>query len=333
MAQQPETLHFKNGDRLTGIGQGVADGALIWQLPYGKPFSVPLDLIDRVEYGSAKHAPKHQQGHPDAAADSESATDGQVKSAIYEEDESEAKQLNVILASGIAFDRACKDAFDRVGDWTKRLELGGQFLDGNSDDDYLGVNGRFEKQSANRHTEVDVGGQYGQSNGDRVTNRWFGNATVDFDKDGKWIRYVSSKNEYAEFENLDYRGTLSGGVGYRFYNTKRKRLIARIGPAVTQEFFRQPGLQRTTADLFAELESRWPLFDGARFENTMTFRPSIDDLHVFRLSSRAGLLFRLDNRDRWKLKLGMLLSHNSRPNVDRLSTDYTSNISLVYTRK
>ncbi len=329
LAQEPEILYFKNGDRFPyGSNHGAADGLLLWELPYGKRFLTPLEMIERVESGSQKLPTEPKCGDLKVARKSTSMGDNQVKTAIHEELESRAKQLNIVQVSCLVFSRMCMDTFSCA----KRLELGGQFLNGNSDSDFISVNSYFKKQWDNRFLDVDVGGQYGQSNGDQVTNRWFSNATIDFNHTGKWIRYIISKNEYSQFENLDYRGTVSGGVGYRFYTEKKKYLIVRFGPAVTHEFFRQPTVQRTTADLFAELNSRWSLFDGVQFENAMTFRPSINELDVFRLSSQTALLFHLDKHDRWNLKLGLVVRHNSRPNNDRSRTDYTSNISLVYIR-
>ena len=231
------------------------------------------------------------------------------------------------------FDDAFELAIGTVNEWTKRVEFGGRFLKGNSDEDHFALKGRFEKQTKNRYTEFDVGGEYGQNRKVRATNRWFGAGTWDFAKEGQWIFYVSSKNEFDEFQNLDYRGTLSSGLGYRFFNEKQKRLIVRLGPAVTLEVFHRPVVRRTTPDVFAELESRWPLFARTQFENKTTLRPSVSDLHVFRLTTNSGLLVRLDDHERWRLKLGVRIDHNSRPNLDRMKTDFTTSLSIVYTRK
>lgn len=308
-ADEPDVLHLRSGEQFSGFSRGPEEDLLRWRMPYGDDIWIPLDAIDWVEYAKPivePPKPKSELGEQPSdesePGDDAAETDGDGRFAF----------------------------FDRV---TKRLEIGARFLDGNNDQDFVDTKLIIERDTGNRRIQFDVGGHYGQSAGNRSTNRWFANSTIDFVKEGKWILFVTSKNEYDEFENLDYRGTLAGGLGYRFVNEEHKRLITRIGPAVTHELFNDPFVRRTTPDLLLETETRWPFLDGIYFEHKATLNPSVDDLQVFRLISNTGLLFHLDNGDRWLLKLGLRLEHNSKPNLGRLKNDYTSSLVLVYSRK
>jgi putative salt-induced outer membrane protein YdiY len=217
--------------------------------------------------------------------------------------------------------------------WTKQVEFGGRFLDGNSNEDFLNVAGKFERSNEFRTILYDMGGYWGQASGIRTTNRWFGNVTADINKKGNWLFFLTSKNEYDQFENLDYRGSFSAGPGLRVFNEKHKKLVLRVGPAVTHEVYRDPTVRRTTPDLFGEVEMDWELSDTVEWEHRSTILSSMENTEIVRVVSSGGLLIRLDDGDRWRLKLGVRHEYNSKPNKGRLPSDFISSVVLVYKRK
>lgn len=225
-----------------------------------------------------------------------------------------------------------ESTFDVFSLWTKRIEFGARFIDGNSNQDFLSTAGRFENRGENWLGQLEFNGERSESNGKEATNRWNGNVTYDYGKHGKWIVFATAKNEYDEFEGLDYRGTYSSGLGYRFLNEENRRLIARVGPGVTYEQFADPDRERTTPDAFGELEVNLPIFRRSSFESKTTVHPSVSSLDVFRVISQNGFLFKIDEHGAWRIKLGFRFDYNSRPNKNRLPADYTTNVLLVYTQ-
>ncbi len=217
--------------------------------------------------------------------------------------------------------------------WTKQIEFGGRFLDGNSNEDFLNVAGKFERSNKFRTILYDMGGYWGQASGIRTTNRWFGNVTADINKTGNWLFFLTSKNEFDEFENLDYRGSFSAGPGLRVFNEEHKKLVVRVGPAVTHEIYRDPSIERTTPDLFGEVQLDWELSDTFEWEHRLTVLSSMENTEIVRIVSSGGLQIRLDNGDRWRLKLGVRHEYNSKPNKGRLPSDFISSVTLVYRRK
>lgn len=126
---------------------------------------------------------------------------------------------------------------------------------------------------------------------------------------------------------------MAGGVGYRFYNEKTRRIIMRLGPGVTFQKFHAPKVIRTTPDLLAEVEFRWPLLSRAQFEQKTTVTPSLEDFQVFRMQSNSGIVVRLDEDERWSLKFGFQHDYNSRPNLNNKASDYTTSVRLAYQLK
>ncbi len=364
-----ERLFFKGGGELTGSSQGIRSGKMIWKLSSGAELLVPLGVIERIEYGAptdpkseeteakadkaetgtsdSTDAEKTESDKPeaDATEKAESEKDGSekdkdVKPAGAEETAPAPDELGIAkedLGRWDSFTERMEEHYDTVvftlEDWTKRFEIGGRFLTGNTDTQNFNVNIDFEKQENGRLFQIENGGEYAETDGDPTANRWFSNVTADFDKKGNWILFITAKNETNEFQNLNYRGSYSGGLGYKFINDGPKRLITRLGPGLTYEKFHDPADTRTTPDIFGELEFNWPLCERIFFEHKTRANPSVEDIEVMRIVSNYGLLFNLDQAAEWSLKLGLKHDYNSEPNVGRKPSDYATTVLLVYKRK
>lgn len=218
-------------------------------------------------------------------------------------------------------------------DWTSRISLGGRSLAGNSNQNFIDFAADFEKKQELRATQINLQGQFGESNGDVAANRWFANSTTDFYHGAHWMTFVKLMDQYDQLQNLDYRGTLSAGAGYRFFFEEQRRLIVRVGPGVTTEFFHSPSRNRTTPDLFGELELRLPVWQRLKWEQKSIVFPSLSALEVARAQSQTALLYAFDETERWSLKFGFQYQFISEPNPGRLPSDYTTNVSIVYLRK
>ncbi|WP_198000643.1 DUF481 domain-containing protein [Gimesia fumaroli] len=333
-----ETLYLKDGQYFSGESIGFEDGNILFRLSDGQVRSIMLGVVDRLEYNSTEEESADSSSKEALLVNNENTALPPLPSVIdqvpvpdpldaspmpEQENESHFKQVEEV----------CDQCWDYVEVWTKRMEIGGTFLAGNTDRDYVTTGLFLEKSDNDNMFEFEIGGRWGQSNGVRDANRWYGNATLDLARTTDWIVFVTNKNVYDEFENLDWRGTLSAGLGYRFINEKDKRLILRVGPGGTREIYNSPRLRRTTLDVFVEIEFRWPLSDHAQLEHKQTWTPSVDVAQILRVTTETGLLFKLDNKDRWNLRFGLLQVYNSFPNAGRKKSDYTGSVSLVYTRK
>ena len=218
--------------------------------------------------------------------------------------------------------------------WTKRVEVGAKILKGNTDQDFVRVAAEMLKENEQSVHQIDLGGRFGQVNGQRNTNRWYLDNTVDHAQPGDWLLYFSGKHEYNEFQGVDYRGTGSFGVGYRFVEKTDRHILVRLGPAVTMEVYSGAGGHRVTPDFFAEYEIDWLLFERTRLETKTTMRPSLSSLEVFRFRNNTAVLVPLDDEERWSLKLGFRLDYNSVPKTtsNRVPMDVTTDVSIVYKR-
>lgn len=310
-----ERLILRHGETLTGRSLAINNGNLLWMFIDGLQLTIPLSDIERLEIGAEADA-SPTLTDPDNVL-------GDVSSPAWTQYVPLAPQLQQTYSA----------ASETAAAWTQRLQVGGQFNDGNTQTDLIDVAGVFERNTPNQMRQIDVGGQWGRSQSQQTANRWWINTNFDWPVHDKWITFVTSKNEYNQPAHLDYRGTLSTGMGYRFLFEDKRRLIARFGPAYTLEIFESPSNTRQTPDLFGEIEARWPLFGRTSLDQKMRVQPSLLDAELVRVFSTTGVSVDLDERDRWKLRVALQYQYISQPNPGRVPSDYMTTVSLVYLRK
>lgn len=327
-ADEPEILYLQNGDRFTGASHGLINGSLRWTTQFGQELLIPLDSIERLDVP----VPPAVEAGGAAIVAAPPDADSDLAVPLFSDDDESADWTQYVPLYSQA-SALCDAAADTAAAWTKRIQLGGQFNDGNTTNDLLDFLAEVENSNERSLRQFDGGGQFGISKRVTSVNRRWLNGNIDHTLDGRWITFATTKNEYDQFANLDYRGTLSAGIGYRFLNEDKKRLIGRMGPAVTWELFQNAPFHRTTPDVFTEVEARWPLFGRAQFEHKTRVNPSLANFRLVRMLSTSSILIDLDNSDRWKLRLSFRFEYNSQPAAGRVTSDYLTTVSLVYVRK
>lgn len=349
-----EMLVLKNGDRVSGTSLNVSNGILQWKMPYGGGVEIPLELVERIEQLSEELVPPVEQASASVAAPPSAGSAAPVAEVSPEPKNDAAvepaaaevpaiEEVPAVVEEPLPITKAWYEVsrstytftVDQTSKWTKRFELGGTWVDGNSETTEVYIGGQFERQFERISHSLDWNGRHTTA-GEKVTqSRWQFNGTTDFSKDakGKWILFLTHRHLFDQLADLDYRGTFAGGVGYRFINEGDKRLIARLGPGATVEKYSPPLETRVTPDLFAEAEAKWPLFDRTLLEYKSTFTPSLDRIGVFRMTSNYGLLVRIDEKEAWAMRVGLRHDHNSEPNPGTRQNDFTTTLSVVYTRK
>jgi len=335
-----ELLILQSGDRLSGHSRSIVDGQVTWELRDGHELLVPLDWVERIDLDGVTPAAAEEDFPPAPAELSTAVTVPAPPGPDTQAEESswvESVPFYTPLHLGYKAVSKSYMAFNEVASrWTRRINFGGQFLDGNAQTDLLNLQVEFENGTPRLTRQIDVSGQWGRNQGRETANKWTLNSNFDWriwEDNSKWIMFFTTKNEYDRPANLNYRGTLSTGYGYRFYNDGDRRLITRFGPAYTIEFYRDPYDHRESPDLFGEVELRWPLSKWSSFEQKTRVQPSLLDFELVRVFATSALLMDLDTDKRWKLRLGLNYTYNSQPNPGRVASDYVTSVSLVYTRK
>ncbi|QDT64649.1 DUF481 domain-containing protein [Calycomorphotria hydatis] len=337
-----EILVLTNGDRLSGQSLDFDGQGILWRFPHGGEIVIPLALIESFEtMEPLVPEAKEQTATPSPISTALHTTEelptgestghdtaSEIEQVLHEED--------IPFSAGEAVYRFLWDSGDWFGEeisaWTKSFELGGAWTDGNSRTSTLTSGGSFEREYSRITSKLTWGGRYTTAQGVATDNRWWANSTFDYDYEGDWFFFTTTRHEYNEFKDLKYRGTYSGGIGYRFVKEKDRRIIARLGPAVTLEYYDEPTGARQTPDMFGEFEIVWPMHERVDFELTSAVTPSMNDVSIFRMTNTSGLILHLDDRDKWAFRLGLRHEYDSQPNGDLLPNDITTTMQLVYHR-
>ncbi len=316
-----ERLHLRSGDELLGRSLEVTDGHLLWMFKDGETLHIPLDQIDRLDVSPRPEASLIIPPSPELTDPDE----------VFSSDVENSWASNVPLVNTLQ--ESYSTTRDAAVKWTQQLQLGGQFNSGNTNTSLINFSGVLEQNTKDQMRQIDFGGQWGHSKTTVTANRWWLNSNFDWPVYEKWIMFVTSKNEYNGPANLDYRGTISSGTGYRFLYEDKRRLIVRFGPAYLFEVFKSPSHSEQVPSLFGELEMKLPIKNRATLEQTTRIQPGLIDPSLILIYSNMGLIVDLDDQSRWKLRVGFQYQYNSQPNAGRVPSDYMTTLSLVYHRK
>lgn len=336
-----EVLILRDQTRLSGESLEVSHDGILWRRDNGETHWVEWDqvlglVIERGGDSTSSSTNSHLDQAPTMAPELEFRR-GMVDSPTDPATDNPADAATASLYSWWL--QQSRQLWDQTWSvtqaWTRRIQIGGQFIEGNARVTLIDVMAEFERGTPTHMRQIDAGGQWGRNRSNITANRWFLNSNFDWPvhEGSKWLYFVTTKNEYNELQHLDYRGTIAAGGGYRFFLEAQRRLIVRMGPALTLEYFNSPEQNRMSPDLYTEVELCWPLSARIQIEERMRIQPSVLNFGLVRIQSNSSLIWDLDNKEKWKLRLGFQYQYNSEPNPGRAPSDYLTTLSLVYLRK
>lgn len=212
--------------------------------------------------------------------------------------------------------------------WKLTAEMGGTKKEGNTDT--VEFNGRLE---LSRKSMVDllrfyVTGRYGEADQVRDTSEVIFGSYYEhllFNSD-RWFAFGRLELEYDEFENLELRTDLSGGLGYYFIKQDEHELKGRLGAGYLHESFMN-GETDSSATLDVGLDYRVEIKPWLQFVHASTYTPTFDGLEDYRLEFDSAVLLPFTDQ-RFAFKLGMKNEYDSmpQPGIERLDNTYYANL-------
>lgn len=212
--------------------------------------------------------------------------------------------------------------------WKLTAEMGGTKKEGNSDT--VEFNGKLE---LSRKSMVDllrfyVTGRYGETEQVRDTSEAILGSYYEhllFNSD-RWFGYGRFALEYDEFENLDLRASVAGGLGYYIIKEDAHELKSRLGLGYMHESFND-GTTDNTAIMDVGLDYRVDIKPWLQFVHSATYTPTFNGLDDYRLDFDSGILVPFKD-ERFAFKLGMKNEYDSmpQPGVERLDNTYYANL-------
>ncbi|MGI5925139.1 MAG: DUF481 domain-containing protein [Lentisphaerae bacterium] len=190
-------------------------------------------------------------------------------------------------------------------------------LTGPSDKLLLYLKGRYAREnSVENEQEIIVGADYEH----RI-------------KASKHSWYTRTELEHDEINNIDFYFT--GVAGYGYYIADKKDFTIRLRTGLSYQYKTYDDDQDDDSSLGLDFgyHHNIKLQDWGRLTTDITYTPTFDSIHDYRIFHESALSIPIGNTKNWFIRLGISNDYNSRvsDDVDRLDTTYFG--QLVYSWK
>lgn len=213
--------------------------------------------------------------------------------------------------------------------WTGRAEFGLDGETGNSE--RLNVKGliRTKRETDFARLTLYVRGHFEESGGERSTNEIIGGTKFERDLSERTFAFVHWELESDEFEDLDLRSTLTGGLGYFVVRAERQELKVRGGPSYQHEELDDGS---STDSILVQLgyDYRLDLNERIRLTSTLSYFFNATDTDDWRLTAENAAEIPISMDAAWKIRLGIRNEYDAlpQPGIERLDTSYFTSLTF-----
>lgn len=223
---------------------------------------------------------------------------------------------------------------EKLAKWSARLSLG---LDGQSGNtDRVAINGEtwVLRETPDDRLKIYGQGRASRENGIDTVKEVIGGTSLEVDvTDGLFV-FGRCELEFDKIENIDFRATVTGGLGYTVIEEPGQLFKVRAGLGFMHESFREVavGEKDSRSIAIAELgeEYRKEFTPWLLFNHSITYYPTFEDVGDFRIRMENRGDIPLNPDKNWKLSLGIRNDYNANPSPSTersLDTFYFLNIA------
>ena len=212
--------------------------------------------------------------------------------------------------------------------WSGKLEAGLNGSEGNTEQLSLRFGASLERKTEKDIFTANANYRLKTENGDRTQNElllkerfeWLMPPTP-------WSVFIESNQEFNEFRDYDFRVDALVGVGYRFIDDEKTKLIGRVGVGAAKEFGGIDDDVYPTA--LASLEFSHQITERILFSAYGEYKPDLSDFENYQLLGRASFDIALNDSKSLFLKLGIEDRYDNDPGTAEANDiDYFA--SIVY---
>lgn len=314
-----DSIHLKNGSHIVGAITGMNGGKLVVKTEFAGEISIVLDAIESIE---TDRETGYKLDTGEVLSGQLHFDDGRQKLLIGETHIDAA--LGAIVAIG--------DPVELSGpmvNWLGRAEFGATFKDGNTDELDLNALISTTREGDSGRLTLLLRGEYVENNDIKTDNAVFSSARYEYDLTER--RYVLgiSQVEYDEFEDLDLRLVVGGGVGYFFVN-KEHQLLKGLASLVYQHEQFADGTHTDNAMVLLGYEYRLDLHDWFQFRSESLLFANITTTNDWRFYADNAIEVPVSSKEAWKIRFGIRNEYDNEPEPGIEQMDTTAYSSLVF---
>ncbi len=326
-----DEVHLADGSKLVGKVQQIAGGKIVVKTEFAGDLTIDAAKVK----GITTDAPVNVQVQNGERAVGKLEYDAGAGQQSVSGDLAGKKPVPVAQVASMwaqgAEDPAIAEMKAKEPHWKLRLDLGINGETGNSD--RFSVLGKVEAKRIAPGDRLSLYGtaRYSHENGQDTANEFIAGAILEVDINDRLYWYVRGEFETDDFENLDFRATLTGGLGYFFIKEKTTEFKGRAGAGYQFESF-QNGTNTEQVVLEFGIDYRRDITPWLSYEHHTTVYPSLEDVRDFRLVMENLVAIPLTDDKMWKLKIGVKNQYDGDPNpgVRGLDTYYFATLGVDF---
>jgi putative salt-induced outer membrane protein YdiY len=333
-----DQITMKNGDRLTGKIVKSDGKTLVIITPYASEIAVTWSEIDQITSDQPLHL---------------TLSDGQtiVGTVTTEPDRYavETKEAGRVMAARSAVttvrsseEQAAYEAeMERLRNpglldlWSGAFDAGISLSRGNAETTHFTLGFAGARTTPRDKISVYSAAIYSRDSTNEpartIANAVRGGIRYDFNIGRKWFAYGFADFEHDEFQELDLRVVLGGGLGYHAIQTERARLDIYGGGALNKEYF-DNDFSRTSGELQVGQDFEYKLSGRSNFIERLVFFPNLSEGGEFRINFDAALVTDITSRINWRLTLSDRYLSNPLPGLRKNDLLLSTGVGIKFGR-
>ncbi len=310
-----DTIHLKNGDRLTGKIVNLTDGKLV--LNSDLAGKVTVDITNIQTLSSDTPIEVHLKDGTVINQKVSSSTPG--KFAIEADQNLQAQPLNIDTINSINPPEKPKPK------WTGNLSAGYTSTHGNTQTDNITASVNARKRTEKDRTQLSA--DYAKSRqksditGKKETTEdwWKSRAKYDYFFTKKMFGYLDGRYEKDSIADLDRRMIIGAGVGYQWIESDDMNFSTEGGLASLYEKFDNQTDSNSEISLQLGYHFDKKLTKTIKFINDLTYYPSLEQFKDYYLTTTAEV--RANFTERFFTNFKTIFSYDDSPAIGRQGTD------------
>jgi putative salt-induced outer membrane protein YdiY len=312
------TVTLNNGDQLSGELKQLTNGTLILQSSMIGEVKIPWNKVRAlISYDKVR-----VQMADGALVEGKLAVNPDGQAAV---EQSATQTVNVPRQ---AINAVNPPPVDNGFKFSGKIDLGGSFTNGNSEDDQLHSNGEVVARSPDDRYTLRWEINEARSAGIKTTANRRLLTQYDHFLDPKNYLFLNAKAERDEFADLNLRTSAGGGYGRQFIDTDTTKLSAEIGLSyVNEDYSNSP--DRSFPSLGLGLKYEHKFFNQKLvFFNNFDADQSLEDSSDLLLHNRMGVRIPIANG--LNLSTQFNVDYDGEPAAGKKSTDSAVIFSVGY---
>lgn len=245
--------------------------------------------------------------------------------------EAESKQeMEKIKQQQKLLDLTISGKFD--SNWHFQAASGGSFKQGNNPGVTVNAQLSAERRTLNAYFLSRLSAYYNQLQGAKPNRRIYGELNYDRNLRGRWITYARQEVEWDQARLINIREVTSLGIGFKFADTVKERLLVRLGPTGSYINYAPPSSSQSEArsGWLTEVDYRRIIADMSRLQLTSTAYPDFNTSQSFRIRTEAAVLFPIGRTLAWNWKVGVRHEYIMNPVATTVPNDVEGYFAIAY---